>query len=182
MQRIRGLPLCAWWRHQMEKFERYMPFVRGIHRSPVNSPHKSQWRGALMFSLICVWMNGWVNNGEAGYLRRNCTHYDVIAMEWCNSEEYEWKWSITNHKKANQNVTCVYNPWISIDAVSEPIANRAVESSWYNVNICVTVLLHLYIVSNILRYMFQRFKPVLEGLLSQCTRSLAKQEVKSWGR
>ena len=33
--------------------------------------HKGRWRGALMFSLICVWINGWVNNGEAGDLRRN---------------------------------------------------------------------------------------------------------------
>ena len=33
-------------------FPRYWPFVRGIHRSPVNSPHKGQWRGAMMFSLI----------------------------------------------------------------------------------------------------------------------------------
>ena len=33
------------WRH----FPRYWPFVRGIHRSPVNSPHKGQWREALMF-------------------------------------------------------------------------------------------------------------------------------------
>ena len=30
---------------------RYWPFVRGIHRSPVNSPHKCQWRGGLMFSF-----------------------------------------------------------------------------------------------------------------------------------
>ena len=36
-------------------FPRYWPFVRGIHRLPVNSPHKGQWRGALMFSLICAW-------------------------------------------------------------------------------------------------------------------------------
>ena len=36
------------WKH----FPRYWPFVRGIHRSPVNSPHKGQWRRALMFSLI----------------------------------------------------------------------------------------------------------------------------------
>ena len=64
------------WKH----FPRYWPFVRGIHRSPVNSPHKGQWRGALMFSLICVWINGWVNNREAGDLRRNRTHYDVIVM------------------------------------------------------------------------------------------------------
>ena len=54
------------WKH----FSRYWPFVRGIHRSPRNSPHKDQWRGALMFSLICAWINGWVNNREAGDLRR----------------------------------------------------------------------------------------------------------------
>ena len=30
-------------------YPRYWPFVRGIHRSPVNSPHKAQWRGALMY-------------------------------------------------------------------------------------------------------------------------------------
>ena len=56
------------------------PFVRGIHRSPMNSPHKGQWRGALMFSLICVWIIGWVKNREAGDLRRYCAHYDVIVM------------------------------------------------------------------------------------------------------
>ena len=43
------------WKH----FPRYWPFVRGIHRSPVNSQHKGQWRGALMFSLIWAWINGW---------------------------------------------------------------------------------------------------------------------------
>ena len=64
------------WKH----FPRYWPFGRGIHRSPVNSSHKGQWRGALMFSLICVWINGWVNNREAGDLRRHRAHYDVIVM------------------------------------------------------------------------------------------------------
>ena len=60
------------WKH----IPRYWPFVRGIHRSPVNSPHKGQWREALGFSLICVWINGWVNNRAAGG-----AHYDVIVME-----------------------------------------------------------------------------------------------------
>ena len=64
------------WKH----FPRYWPFVRGIHRSPVNSPHKGQWRGALVLSLICVWINGWVNDREAGDLRRYRTHYDIIVM------------------------------------------------------------------------------------------------------
>ena len=61
-------------------FLRCWPFVRGIHRWSVNSPHKGQWRGALIFSLICVWINVWVNNREAGHLRRHRAHYDVIVM------------------------------------------------------------------------------------------------------
>ena len=65
------------WKH----FPRYWPFVRGIHRSPVNSTHKGQWRGALMFTLICARINGWVNNREAGDLRCYRAHYDVIVMD-----------------------------------------------------------------------------------------------------
>ena len=67
------------WKH----FPRYWPFVRGIHRSPVNSPHRGEWREALMFSLICVWINGWEHNREAGDLRRYRAHYDVIVMYPC---------------------------------------------------------------------------------------------------
>ena len=61
-------------------FPRYWPFVHGIHQSPVNSPLKGQWRGTLMFSLICDRINCWVNNCEAGNLRRHRVHYDVIGM------------------------------------------------------------------------------------------------------
>ena len=77
-----GVPLADFhddvnkWKH----FPRYCPFVRGIHRSPVNPPHKGQWRGTLMFSLIFDWLNSWVNNREAGHLRRYRTHCDVIVM------------------------------------------------------------------------------------------------------
>ena len=64
------------WKH----FPRYWPFVRGIHWSPVNSPHKGQWHGASMFSLMYNQINGWGNNGEAGDLRRYRAHYDVTVM------------------------------------------------------------------------------------------------------
>ena len=74
------------WKH----FPRYWPFVRGIHRSSVNSPHKGQWRGALMFSLICTRINGWVNNGEAGDLRRHGAHYDVTIMHCGDITCVEW--------------------------------------------------------------------------------------------
>ena len=72
-------------------FPRYWPFVRGIHRSPVNSPHKGQWRGALMFSLICTRINSWVNNREAGDLKRNRAHYDVTVMTRSGTTEYTHK-------------------------------------------------------------------------------------------
>ena len=64
------------WKH----FPRYWTFVQGIHRSPVNSPHNGQWRGALMFSLICAWIKGWVNNRKTSDFRRHRAHYDVVVM------------------------------------------------------------------------------------------------------
>ena len=75
------------WKH----FPRYWPFVRGIHRSPENSPHKGQWRRALIFSLICVWINVWVNNREAGDLRRYRVHYDVTVMCLEKTDHEIWR-------------------------------------------------------------------------------------------
>ena len=70
------------WKH----FPCYWPFVWGIHRSPVDSLHKGQWPGALMFSLICACINGWVNNREAGDLRR---HEDVHESRVYTMHMYE---------------------------------------------------------------------------------------------
>ena len=78
-----------WWRHQMETFSALLALCAG---SPVNSPHKGQWRGALMFSLICAWIIDWINNREAGDLRRHRVHYDVIIMIYwarCRTDEDE---------------------------------------------------------------------------------------------
>ena len=60
--------LSTWWRHQMET---------------LNFSHKSQWRGAFMISLICAWTNGWVNNRDAGDLRRYRVHCDITVMHFC---------------------------------------------------------------------------------------------------
>ena len=65
----------------------YVALTLRINRTPgpfllirINSSHKGQWGGALMFSLICAWVNGWVNNHEAGDFRRHRAHYDVTVM------------------------------------------------------------------------------------------------------
>ena len=64
------------WKH----FPYYWPFMWGIHRSPVNSPHKGQWCGALMFCSIRAWTNGWVNIQDASDLRCLHAHYEVIVI------------------------------------------------------------------------------------------------------
>ena len=78
-----GWPLTSatWWRHQMETFSALLALCAGNSPVPVKYPHKGQWRGALMFPLICVCINGWVNNREAGDSRHYRGHYDVNVMK-----------------------------------------------------------------------------------------------------
>ena len=65
------------WKH----FPHYWPFVRGVHRSLLDYPHKGHWRRALMlFCLMCTWTNSWANSRDAGYLRHHYAHCDIIVM------------------------------------------------------------------------------------------------------
>ena len=73
-------PSITWWRHQMEIFSALLAFCAGNSPVPVNSPHIGQWREALMFSLIYAWINDWLNNREAGDLRRHRGHCDVNVI------------------------------------------------------------------------------------------------------
>ena len=75
-----------WWYLSLwqKNFPCYWPFVRGIHQSLMNSPHRGQLHGTLMFSLICAWTNGWVNNRDFGDLRCHRSHYDFAVMSHCN--------------------------------------------------------------------------------------------------
>ena len=66
--------LNIWW------YNYTLFFMRGIHRSPVNSSRNCQWHGALVFSLICAWANDQTSSRNAGDLRRNRRHYDVTVM------------------------------------------------------------------------------------------------------
>ena len=113
-----------WWRHQMEAFSALLVLVRGIHRSPLNSTHKGKRRGALMFPLICAWINAWVNNREAGDLRLHRAHYYVTVMRlqnnWCVEISilhcvavgniYRWghiNWNMSYHCHPRFIVCCV---------------------------------------------------------------------------
>ena len=71
-------------------FSCYWPFLKGIYRWPVDSTHKGKWRGALMFSLICAWTNGWANNRDAGDLRGHGAHFDVTVMKILQNLVLSW--------------------------------------------------------------------------------------------
>ena len=140
------------WKH----FPRYWPFVRRIHRSPVNSPHKAQWRGALMFSLIYARINGWVNNREAGDLRRHQAHCDVIVMSSCcscticdylfssNALEILQSCSKPSVKRAEtklsvfcQTATLIYASWAifyiaSLKGLMDRVGQILLRGSWFN--------------------------------------------------
>ena len=64
------------WKH----FPRYWPFMRGTAEFPTQRPVT---RSFDEFFFICAWIKDWVNNHEAGDLRRHCAHYDVIVMASC---------------------------------------------------------------------------------------------------
>ena len=100
------------WKH----FPRYWPFVPGIHRSSVNSSHKGQWRGALMFSLICARINGRVNKCEAGDLRRYRAHYDVIVM-WNARVALKFGWRLDS--TAVETPAKFQNNWNNITTAFE---------------------------------------------------------------
>ena len=81
----------AWWLHQMETFSALLALCAG--NSPVPGQWRGQWRGALMFYLICARINGWVNNCEAGDLRRRRAHCGVILMVYaCPLRWLHWYW------------------------------------------------------------------------------------------
>ena len=68
-----------------------------VRNSPVTGelPAQSQWRGALMYSLIYAWINSWVNNRASSDLRRHHAHYDVSVMTKINRSGWNWSdWNV----------------------------------------------------------------------------------------
>ena len=93
----------------------------------VNSPHKGQWLAALMFSFIWAWINGWINNREAGDLRHHCAHYDVTVMrtsDFCQnlcwtrlhafsiiSRPLQWRHNASDGVSNHRRLVCLLNCW-----------------------------------------------------------------------
>ena len=98
-----------------KQFQRYWTFVSGFHRSPVDFPHKGQWRRALMFSLICAWTNGWAYNRDAGDLRRHRAHYGATVMNEAERGHSGFRSSVVYlwTQSRNRSHVC-HSSWIAI--------------------------------------------------------------------
>ena len=111
----------TWWRHQREAFSALLAICAG--NSPVTGELPAQrpvMRGFDVFFDLRLnrrlSIDGWVNNGEAGVLRRHCAHYDVIVRKdrvqqitaklWAH-----FIWSLRRHCNRNFTITnIVINP------------------------------------------------------------------------
>ena len=74
-------------------------------------PHKGQWRGALVISLICACTNDYVNNRDACDLRRHRAHSDVTVMYQIFIDKTEplrysrFSWVFATHSKPSRRMT-----------------------------------------------------------------------------
>ena len=115
-----------------------------IDRSQVNSPHKGQWQGALIFLLICAWINGWVNNGKAGDLRRHRAHYDITVMviQQCSHRSNVPRttlWSVQNFMQMqNQFTSHCLRVIISLSILMECVI--------CNTNLNITVIRYISVI------------------------------------
>ena len=111
--------------------------MRRIHRW---FPHKGQCRGALMFSLTSAWINGWVNNGEAGDLRRHRAHYDGTVMGhqlWFRAHTGPWLVHNTLYKQRLRESNTTYHcemHGLKIEATVETLVFQSFNTVFKNVS------------------------------------------------
>ena len=91
-------------------FPRYWPFLRGIHRSPVHSPHKGRVTGSFGVCLDVHWTSGWANSRYFGDLRRHGAHCDITVMR-CFVVVKSWLtgwWIHVLHLHVPTSCTCCF--------------------------------------------------------------------------
>ena len=119
----RGIPknfIRPWWRPQMETFSALLVICAG--NSPVTGefPAQRPVTRSFDFSLICAWINGWVNNREAGDLRRHRAHYDVIVMRCAHLFHHHRTWSCCMNLISVASILQILSPtpWNHINKIS----------------------------------------------------------------
>ena len=124
---------CPGWRHQMKIFSAWLAICAG--NSPVTGEFPAQRPVALVASLICVWINGCVNNREAGDLRRHRAHNDVIVMMVVNIDHDEVNELMIN-SKGNVSVIKQPCPWVAFLTSHTFLCRREQNTlNWYRIDV-----------------------------------------------
>ena len=113
-------------------FPRDWPFVRGIPRWPVDYPYKGQCCGALIFSLICAWTNGWANNRDAGETpsRSLWRHMLVKALGWHDPVVNSYPVHLSPSKRHRFNIDPKRKCWIGVESTT-PVVFAVWMTSWH---------------------------------------------------
>ena len=88
-------------------FPRYWPFVQGILPVTDEFPAQRPVTRASMFSLIWPWINGYVNNREAGDFRRHRARYDIAVLIWIKSSSSKPRRNTTKSEPSEYFVGCI---------------------------------------------------------------------------
>ena len=97
----------------------------------MDSPHKGQWRGALICSWICAWTKGWANHRVVDDLARHHAHYNVT-----DDSENTMPWPFIrchlsiNGCKSNICLSKFHGP---VPAAVSPKTNVYIAWIWYQV-------------------------------------------------
>ena len=127
----------------MEPFSALLALCAGDSPATGEFPHKGQWRGVLMFSLICASINGWVNNREAGDLRPHRTHYDVTVTKqerlWGTYIEFWTTWPLRHFQITGffSKGSIVDKSTLFKEMVWRWMIDRLLLTHWGRVHICV---------------------------------------------
>ena len=100
----------TWWRHQMETFSALLAICAG--NSPVTGEIPTQRPVTRRFDIFLTWINSWVNNREAGNLRRHRAHYDVTVMKLLTQSAPTVpvkKWLVAYHNTISLQFTVKWN-------------------------------------------------------------------------
>ena len=88
----------------------------------------------LWWFFICAWINGWVNNREAGDVRRHRAHYDVTVMLFTLSLEYtslEWMLTATIwHDIYIIGLTLILCPLVSLKVMYLSLTQHYSHATW----------------------------------------------------
>ena len=117
----------TWWRHQMETFSALLAIC--AENSPVPGEFPAQRPVTRSFDVFFDLRlnNGWVNNREAGDLRRYLAHYDVSVMKEIDISQPSCILTLGE----NYTISTIFFRFIIFKIICQVYLKENIENRWY---------------------------------------------------